>query len=51
MATVTFQNGRKLTFNLIYFRNEFGDPQLFLRLDISFSFPLSNKYTDLKKIL
>ena len=48
MATVTFQNGRNLTFNPVYFTNEFGDPQLFLRLDISFS--LSNKYADLKKI-
>ena len=32
-----------------YFANEFGDPQLFLHLDISFS--SSNKYADLKKIL
>ena len=47
MSTVTFQNGRKLTFNPIYFTNEFGDPNFFLRLNISFS--LSNKYADLKK--
>ena len=48
MTTVTFQNGQKLTFNLIHFANEFGDPQcFFLRLNISFS--LSNKYADLKK--
>ena len=29
MTTVTFQNGPKLTFNSIYFGNEFGDPQFF----------------------
>ena len=44
MATVMFQNGRKLTFNPLV-----RWPQLFLRLDISFS--LSNKYADFKKIL
>ena len=49
MTTVTFQNGRKFTFNPIYFANEFGDPQFFLHLNISFS--LSNKYADLKQIL
>ena len=27
MTTVTFQNGRKLTFNPIIFANEFSDPQ------------------------
>ena len=26
MTTVTFQNGRKFTLNLINFANEFGDP-------------------------
>ena len=46
MTTVTFQNGRKLTFNPIYFANEFGDPQF-----SNISFSLSNKYGDFKKIL
>ena len=31
MTTVTFQNGRKLTFNPIYFTNEFCDHQFCLR--------------------
>ena len=47
MTTVTFQNGRKLIFNPLYFANEFGDPQLFLHLNIWFS--LNNTYADLKK--
>ena len=29
VTTVTFQNGRKLTFNPIYFANELGDPNIF----------------------
>ena len=29
ITTMMFQNGRKLTFNRIYFANEFGDPQFF----------------------
>ena len=41
------KNGRKITFNPIYFANECGDRQLFLHLNISFS--LSNKYANLKK--
>ena len=32
----------------IYFANEFGDPQCFLHLNISFS--LSTTYADIKKI-
>ena len=36
MTTVMFQNGRKLTFNPIYFANEFGDPQFFFHLNIYF---------------
>ena len=28
MTTITFQNGRKLTFNQNYFENESGDPRL-----------------------
>ena len=40
MTTVTFQNGRKLTFNITYFANEFGEPNYFCSL--------SNKYADLK---
>ena len=47
MTTVTFQNGRKLTFNPIYFTNEFVELQFFLYLNISLS--LSNKYADYKK--
>ena len=46
MTTVTFQDGLKLTFNHIYFANEFGDLQFVLHLNISFS--LSNKNADLK---
>ena len=42
-------NGRKLTFNPIYFANEFGDPPV-LHLNISFSLSLSNKYVDLKNL-
>ena len=49
MRRVTLQNGRKLTFNPIYFANEFDDPRLFLHLSISFS--LGNKYADLKNSL
>ena len=49
MTTVTFQDGRKLTFNSIYFANEVGEPQFFLHRNISFS--LSNKYTDFKNML
>ena len=49
MRRVTLQNGRKLTFNPIYFANEFDDSRLFLHLSISFS--LGNKYAVLKKIL
>ena len=49
MTTVTFENGRKLTFNQIYFANEFGDPNLFLHLNISFR--LSDKYADFEKKL
>ena len=41
MTTVTFQNSPELTFNPIYFVNEFGDPKLCLHLNISFS--LSNE--------
>ena len=40
MTTVTFQNGRKLTFNPIYFANEFN---------LNIYFNLSNKYAVLKK--
>ena len=29
MTTVTFQNGRRLIFNPIYFANYFGDPIFF----------------------
>ena len=29
MTTVSCQNGRKFEFNLIYFANEFSDPQYF----------------------
>ena len=47
-TTVTFQNVQKLTFNPIYFGNEFGDPNVFLHFNISFS--LSTKYADAKKI-
>ena len=46
-SVATFQNGRRLTFNPIYFANEFGDPQFYFHLNISFS--LSNKYADFKK--
>ena len=50
MTTVTFQIGRKLKFDTIYFANEFGEPEFRQwRLDISFS--LSNKYADFKTIL
>ena len=42
MTTVTFQNGRKFIFNPL--ANEFGDPQFFLHINISFS--LNNKYAD-----
>ena len=46
MTTVMFQYGRKLTFNPTSFANDFGDPQFFLVLNISFS--LSSKYADFK---
>ena len=46
MTTVTFQNGRKLTFNPIYFANELGDPKIFFHWKIYFN--LSNNYADLK---
>ena len=49
MTTVTVQNGRKLTFNPIYFASELGNLQFFLRVNISFR--LSNQYGDLNKIL
>ena len=40
MTTVTYQYGRKFTFNPIYFANDLGDPWIFYHLNISFS--LSN---------
>ena len=46
MRTVTFQNGKKITFNSIYFPNEFFDRTYF---SISISFSLSNKDWNLKK--
>ena len=46
ITRVMFQYGRKLTFNPTSFGNEFGDPQFFLQLNISFS--LSSKYADFK---
>ena len=47
MTTVTFQNGR----NLIQFISQTSSviPNFFLRLNYSFS--LSNKYVDFKKIM
>ena len=47
MTIVTFQNGRKLTFNPIYFANEFCDLQSSF-LAFKHFFCLSNKYADLK---
>ena len=44
MTTVTTKNGRKFTFNLIYFQNEFGEPRFFFHWNISLD--LSNQKVD-----